>query len=44
MCKIAAILSLGVHLHRSGRASDRRFAEWAGWLPRYVELIERRGG
>lgn len=39
--KIGAILALGVELHRSGRASDPRFASWAAVLPAYTALAVR---
>jgi aminoglycoside phosphotransferase (APT) family kinase protein len=42
MCKIAAIIGLGFHLYRTGRASDPRFAPWGAAVPKYVELIRRR--
>lgn len=42
MCKIAAIIALGYHLFRSGRASDQRFEAWGGVLPKYLELTLRR--
>jgi aminoglycoside phosphotransferase (APT) family kinase protein len=44
MCKIAAIIGLGFHLYRTGRATDPRFAAWGPVVPKYVELIRRRIG
>jgi aminoglycoside phosphotransferase (APT) family kinase protein len=44
MCKIAAIIALGFHLHRSGRTTDQRFAAWGAVIPKYVERIRRRAG
>ena len=42
MCKIAAIIALGFHLHRTGRAQDPRFEAWGAVVPKYVALAERR--
>ncbi len=42
MCKIAAIIALGFHLFRSGRATDPRFAAWGPVIPPYVKVAARR--
>ena len=44
MCKIAAIIALGYHLFRSGRASDPRFEAWGGVIPKYLALASKRAG
>src|SRR5712692_9025194 len=36
MCKIAAIIQLGYHLFRSGRATDKRFEVWGAVVPPFV--------
>lgn len=41
VAKIAAIIALGVELHRSGRTSDPRFAGWGEIVPGYVRLAAR---
>lgn len=42
MCKIAAILALGIALHRRGGSHDDRFAYWSTALGPYVETIRKR--
>jgi aminoglycoside phosphotransferase (APT) family kinase protein len=42
MCKVCAIIALGYHLYRSGRATDPRFATWGDVVPVYLELARRR--
>ena len=42
MCKIAAIIALGHHLFRSGRATDKRFENWGAVIPRYLALALAR--
>lgn len=42
MCKIAAIIALGYHLQRTGRAQDPRFEAWGAVVPKYVALAQRR--
>jgi aminoglycoside phosphotransferase (APT) family kinase protein len=42
MCKIAAIIALGYHLFRSGRATDPRFEAWGAVIPPYVKVAARR--
>ena len=42
MCKIAAIIALGYHLFRSGRATDKRFELWGAVVPPYLEEAARR--
>ena len=42
MCKIAAIIALGYHLFRSGRATDPRFEAWGAVIPPYVRVAARR--
>lgn len=42
LCKVTAIIALGFHLSRSGRASDPRFASWGAVVPLYLGLAERR--
>ena len=41
VAKVAAIIALGVHLYRSGRAPDPRFASWEAIVPNYVRLAQR---
>lgn len=41
VAKVAAIIALGVHLYRTGRAPDPRFAAWAAVVPPYVALAVR---
>jgi aminoglycoside phosphotransferase (APT) family kinase protein len=42
MCKIAAIIALGYHLFRSGRATDARFEAWGAVIPPYLKAAARR--
>jgi hypothetical protein len=42
MCKIAAIIALGYHLFRSGRATDARFEAWGDVIPPYLKAAARR--
>jgi aminoglycoside phosphotransferase (APT) family kinase protein len=42
MCKIAAIIALGYHLFRSGRATDRRFEGWGAVIPKFLALALER--
>lgn len=42
MCKVAAIIALGYHLSRTGRATDPRFASWGAVVPLYVGLAQAR--
>ena len=42
MCKVAAIIALGFHLSRTGRATDPRFASWGAVVPLYVGLAQKR--
>lgn len=42
MGKVSAIIALGYHLFRTGRASDKRFESWGAVVPMYVELAQRR--
>lgn len=42
MCKVCAIIALGYHLYRSGRATDPRFAAWGEVVPVYLALARRR--
>jgi aminoglycoside phosphotransferase (APT) family kinase protein len=41
MCKIAAIISLGYHLFRSGRATDARFEAWGAVVPPFLDRAAR---
>ncbi|MBI2801821.1 MAG: phosphotransferase family protein [Gammaproteobacteria bacterium] len=41
VAKVAAIIALGAHLFRTGRAPDPRFAAWATVIPGYVQLAAR---
>lgn len=41
VAKVAAIIALGLHLYRSGRSSDPRFASWGEIVPGYVRLAAR---
>lgn len=40
--KVAAIISVGAFLFNSGRIKDPRFEAFAGVLPAYVRLLEKR--
>ncbi|WP_066557551.1 phosphotransferase family protein [Croceicoccus bisphenolivorans] len=40
--KVAAIISVGAYLFKSGRIQDPRFEGFAKVLPAYVDLLERR--
>lgn len=40
--KVAAIISVGAYLFNSGRIADPRFQAFAGVLPAYVALLEKR--
>jgi aminoglycoside phosphotransferase (APT) family kinase protein len=40
--KVAAIISVGAFLFNSGRIADPRFQAFAGVLPAYVALLEKR--
>lgn len=40
--KVAAIISVGAHLFRSGRINDPRFEAFGAVLPAYVALLDRR--
>ena len=42
MCKVAAIIALGYHLSRTGRATDPRFESWGAVVPLYVDLAQKR--
>lgn len=42
LCKISAIIALGYHLHRVGRARDPRFEAWGKVLPGFIELTLER--
>jgi aminoglycoside phosphotransferase (APT) family kinase protein len=42
LAKIAAIICLGVHLFRTGRASDPRFGRWERIVPAFLEGMRRR--
>ena len=42
MCKVTAIIALGHHLSRTGRATDPRFASWGAVVPLYLGLAQRR--
>jgi hypothetical protein len=42
MCKIAAIIALGYHLFRSGRATDPRFEGWGAVIPKFLALALER--
>lgn len=42
MCKVCAIIALGFHLFRSGRATDPRFESWGAVVPIYLNLAQRR--
>jgi aminoglycoside phosphotransferase (APT) family kinase protein len=42
MCKIAAIIQLGYHLFRSGRATDKRFEIWGAVVPPFVAAAAKR--
>ena len=42
MCKVSAIIALGYHLFRSGRASDPRFESWGPVVPMYVGMAQQR--
>lgn len=41
VAKVGAIISLGYHLYRTGRAPDPRFASWPAVIPGYVALAAR---
>ena len=41
VAKVAAIIALGVHLYRTGRAPDPRFESWTAVVPPYVALAMR---
>lgn len=40
--KVAAIISVGAHLFRTGRINDPRFEGFANLLPAYIDLLQRR--
>ncbi len=40
--KVAAIISVGAHLFRTGRIRDPRFEGFAKLLPAYMDLLQRR--
>lgn len=40
--KVAAIISVGAHLFRTGRVKDPRFEGFAAVLPAFVKLLKRR--
>ena len=42
--KIAAIISLGYHLFRSGRATDKRFEPWGAAVPPFIKVAARLAG
>jgi aminoglycoside phosphotransferase (APT) family kinase protein len=42
LCKVTAIIALGFHLSRTGRATDPRFASWGAVVPLYLDLARRR--
>jgi aminoglycoside phosphotransferase (APT) family kinase protein len=42
LCKVSAIIALGFHLSRTGRATDPRFASWGAVVPLYIDLAQRR--
>ena len=42
MCKIAAIIQLGYHLFRTGRATDKRFEIWGAVVPPFVVAAAKR--
>ncbi len=42
LCKVSAIIALGYHLHRVGRARDPRFEAWGKILPGFIELTLER--
>ncbi|MEA2624756.1 MAG: hypothetical protein QOD06_801 [Candidatus Binatota bacterium] len=42
MSKIAAIIALGHHLWKVGRARDVRFEAWGAVIPKYLDLALRR--
>lgn len=42
LCKVTAIIALGFHLSRTGRAHDPRFAAWGAVVPLYLELAQQR--
>lgn len=42
MCKVTAIIALGFHLSRTGRATDPRFASWGAVVPLYLGLAQQR--
>ena len=42
MTKIAAIISLGFHLYRSGQIADPRFAGFGTVLPDYLGVLYAR--
>lgn len=42
LCKVTAIIALGFHLSRTGRAHDPRFASWGAVVPLYLELARKR--
>jgi aminoglycoside phosphotransferase (APT) family kinase protein len=44
MCKIAAIIQLGYHLFRTGRATDKRFQIWGTVVPPFVAAAAKRAG
>jgi len=44
MCKIAAIIQLGYHLFRTGRATDKRFEIWGTVVPPFVAAAAKRAG
>ncbi|MGQ0620324.1 MAG: phosphotransferase family protein [Panacagrimonas sp.] len=42
LCKVTAIIALGYHLSRTGRATDPRFASWGVVVPLYLKLAQQR--
>jgi aminoglycoside phosphotransferase (APT) family kinase protein len=42
MCKVTAIIALGYHLSRTGRATDPRFTAWGAVVPSYLALAKAR--
>lgn len=42
IAKVTAIIALGFHLARTGRASDPRFAAWGDVIPLYLSLAQAR--
>ncbi|MGQ0700486.1 MAG: phosphotransferase family protein [Panacagrimonas sp.] len=42
LCKVTAIIALGFHLSRTGRATDPRFAAWGAVVPLYLKLARQR--